>query len=566
MARGRSVFIGLIVCVSAHAATFDVACTGVDDTSAINAQIRRAVDAGGGVVRLPIGVCVAGGSADNSAVQLHSNVVLEGSGWGSVLRQKEHTQFLIYADSNARYVSDNIRNIVIRNLHVEGPAETPYSPFTHLLSLNGVSDVLIDTVQFSRWVGDAIYIGSGVSAGVERHNERVTVRNALFDGVTRSNRQAVSIIDCDSCTIAESFFTRTTRESEPGAVDVEPDACFNVVRDIRVRDNRFRDIGGNIAAISVFIRPHRTESVVCTLDQQPFSVFITGNQIEHVAAGGISVRAHYDSQHPAETQVRDVIIERNVIIDADYPFRFGGINGLRIRDNSVRETRTPGYIGTREEDGATIFDDGKVFDAQVTGNHFEHIGATSGTGIAVRNVDALTVDGNTFKDWGRHNFSGERAVTFNEAAGTHIRVTNNMFVNTSPLDAVGLYVANYRSNPTTNIASGNLAFGRVQVAALPALIGGAVNSYDYCTLPDDFPSGRWIVDLQSDAGVVPGTLITEKGDSTSAVQWFVPATTSDDKPVIIYVRRAARKGNTWTRWESFKGSFADITTCGPPFP
>lgn len=201
-----------------------------DDTAAINAAIGA-----GSIIYFPAGTYLIKGtnSAGLDGVNITgSNKTLYGDHDATIIKQHSSSQ---YAVSINRYnggttdVADNVKNITIRNLKFL--ATDDFDEHRHLLNVNAVSELLVENCTFEGFRGDGLYIGSGNEPDIERHNERVTVVNCRFDGVNQQNRNGITIIDCDSALVDNCSFRNTTTSAMPGAIDVEPDADFNVTRD-----------------------------------------------------------------------------------------------------------------------------------------------------------------------------------------------------------------------------------------------------------------------------------------------------------------------------------------------
>jgi hypothetical protein len=420
MFNARVVLAVLLLCASpAFATIYDVTCGAGDDTAAIQTAIDNAFAAGGGIVRIPVGTsCDGGGTGGTTptAIKLKSNVSLEGFGAGSVLSHRSGTQFLIYVDSQSSAgTSTNIRNIAIRNLTLKGRSETDgFSQHNHLVSLNGVSDALIENVVFTAFQGDGLYLGSTsvYDEGLVRHNERVLVKNCKFDGVNKANRQGISYIDCSGCSVEDSLFTRTTHSTMPGAIDVEPDFDTQIVRDLKFVRNRFIDIGGNAAAINMNLSNR---------DSVPWHDFVIAeNDFETTSYGvGIGIDSNAAAADPP---VAAVIENNRFAVTTHQSIIISGVKGVRVQGNAFLETTHAGlYIG-RDQSGNFI----SAHDVDVRNNLFYKCSTTEPYSIVSYTTERMTIEGNTFFDCGTSDVS--ETLFFGGGASSGLRVKGNSVV------------------------------------------------------------------------------------------------------------------------------------------
>ncbi|WP_217965385.1 glycosyl hydrolase family 28-related protein [Candidimonas humi] len=197
---------------------------------------------------------------DTRTLVLRDGVQIVGAGQGRTIIQSKGTfgAFgILGADSGNGDVARNLKNIKISDLTIDGHVEElGYQPFTHLLSLHGVSDALIERVAFIGFRGDGIYLGSGVRAKQERHNLRVTIRDCVFDGIAKRNRNGLSCMDCDTLLVENSVFRNIGNpalSASVGAIDFEPNSKANIYRNVLIRNCKFSNIDTkNTAAITFF--------------------------------------------------------------------------------------------------------------------------------------------------------------------------------------------------------------------------------------------------------------------------------------------------------------------------
>jgi hypothetical protein len=403
-----------------------------DDTAAIQAAITAASS-----VYVPAGTYLV------NVVTLDANTELYGDGAASIIKQS--ASFVggsfgsLYANSGS--AGSQVNNIIIRDLRVEGTniAAPTFSEFKHLVSLNGVRNALVENVQFIGFQGDGLYIGSGVNAGDERHNTNVIVRDCFFDGINKENRNGVSVIDGDGVLIEGNYFTRCTKSTMPGAVDVEPDAqIYHVVRDIKVVNNKFFDIGGNVAAISFFL-----PGVAYTTTPRGF--LAEGNFIQTCTAAGVLFSYNVAGGVTESTANFAVKIKNNTVANSGQPFYVPNGKDIQIDGNSFLGSTSAAYISF--SDGNT-----NVLDCSITNNFFDSCGATSGNGLSIFKCSRIALSGNIFKDCGTGVPGAANAINFDSnSASSYVSIINNTVVSPTSKTLVAVQVeGTHTLTPATN--------------------------------------------------------------------------------------------------------------------
>jgi len=219
-------------------------------------DIQAAIDSAGKVF-VPAGVYHV------RQLSLKSNLELYGEGAASELRAYDDSlacEFMLVTyvrDGGTPHVADNMRNIHVHDLKLNGRvSEFGYMQYFYLLAVNATSDLTVERVVFYGFRGDGMYVGSGTLKNTERHNQRITVRDCLFDGAIKDNRNGLSIIDCDKLTVDGCTFTNIGNSKlshSVGAIDFEPDHNWSVYRDVIVSHCKFIDIDSvNTAGITFF--------------------------------------------------------------------------------------------------------------------------------------------------------------------------------------------------------------------------------------------------------------------------------------------------------------------------
>lgn len=219
--------------------------------------IQAAIDKAEGRVFVPAGVYPV------KQLNLKSNVELYGEGAASELRAYDGTlasEFMLATyvrDGGTPHVADNMRNIHLHDLKLNGRvAEFGYQQYFYLLAVNATSDLTVERVTFHGFRGDGMYVGSGTLRSTERHNQRIAVRDCVFDGAVKDNRNGLSVIDCDQLTVENCTFRNIGNAKlshSVGGIDFEPDHNWSVYRDVTIAHCRFIDIDTvNTAGITFF--------------------------------------------------------------------------------------------------------------------------------------------------------------------------------------------------------------------------------------------------------------------------------------------------------------------------
>jgi hypothetical protein len=381
-----------------------------DDTAAIQAAITASSS-----VYVPAGTYLV------NVVTLDANTELYGDGAASIIKQSASfvggSQGSLYANSGA--AGSQVGDITIRDIRVEGTniVAPTFSEFKHLVSLNGVRNALIENVQFIGFQGDGLYIGSGVSGGDERHNTNVIVRDCFFDGVNKENRNGISVIDGDGVLIEGNYFTRCTRSTMPGAIDIEPDAqVFHVIKDIKIVNNKLYDIGGNVGAISVVLPG-------VTFSTPPKGFVIENNYIETCTAAGVLWLYNLTGGISEATANFAIKIAKNTIVSSVTPFYIDNAKDALIEGNSFLGATGSAYVATSSANS-------NVFDCSVKDNLFYLCGSTgAGNGLSISKCSRVSIDGNTFKDCGTGLAGASNAIDFDvNSTSSYVSVTNNVFV------------------------------------------------------------------------------------------------------------------------------------------
>jgi hypothetical protein len=219
--------------------------------------IQAAISGAGAKVYIPAGIYLV------KQLNLKSGIELYGDGHASELRAYDNSlacEFMLVTyvrDGGSSNVADNMRNIHLHDLKLNGRvAEFGYQQYFYLLAVNATSDLTVERVAFYGFRGDGMYVGSGTLRNTERHNQRIAVRDCVFDGAVKDNRNGLSIIDCDHLTVGNCVFRNignTKLSHSVGAIDFEPDHDWGVYRHVTIAHCQFIDIDSvNTAGITFF--------------------------------------------------------------------------------------------------------------------------------------------------------------------------------------------------------------------------------------------------------------------------------------------------------------------------
>lgn len=388
-------------------------------------------------------------------IALVSGAKIIGDGRGvTILKQRANAttnNYVVAANYTAATdtgVSTNLTGITISDLTFLGRiASEGFSQFVHLLFLNGTTDTVVERCEFLGFKGDGLYLAGGTVAGNERHNLRVIVRDCLFDGVTNTNRNAISVIDGDCVTIENNRFYRCTNGSTmPGAIDIEPDNTFNVIRDIRIVENHFRDCSGTNGNISLSL----ADLVYTT---QPSGILIEGNDID----GGSSYLSHglflRHVNAAALARNHSIRVVGNRITRVQRPFWIDGVRMVDITDNDVTDTQVGATIGVDYPNMSMLFKNNLL--QQISNSN-----AGNGVAIAWGGATWLDIIGNTFADVGKANGTSGIAMDFNNGTSSYVSVLNNRIQNGAALTTVFIQKEGpHTFTPATNRWDGNTSGG-----------------------------------------------------------------------------------------------------------
>jgi hypothetical protein len=465
-------------------------------------------------IYIPKGNFKIGSASNVRGLLLKSGNNIVGDGELSKLMYTTSTTYLLSAnpidnDNGTSSLADNVKNINITNVHFFSSVNT-FDEFKHILNLNAVSNVLIDSCLFTGWMGDAVYVGSGNTGLEERHNQNVVIKNCYFDGVNKLNRNAVSIIDGDSIIIDGNYFTRCSDLYMPGPIDIEPNSnAYHVVKNISIINNTFEDFGGQ-GCVS-FALP----GVDFTTTPKNFT--IANNQMNcgdrHRAIYFVYNKTDTSDVYNSTFEPMNINITGNKVTGALWAFQISGIKGCKIESNFFYDILNSGILYR--------FDGNHCRDVSFYCNTFEKVGTTTqdtalNSAISVSNIRELIVKGNVFKDIGRSTGGNGICMYFRDFGVTteskNVIITDNIF-----LDDAGVTSQSVKVDPSHSTDS------------LLNRINGNVGT---TTLPIGLPSNKAGVYVDKTSSVNTTTTYTNANKSLS-VQVRVDNSTASTSTFLV---------------------------------
>jgi hypothetical protein len=373
-----------------------------------------------------------------------TNAHIFGDGIGKTIIRRPTSvtgTFQFFIDSGSDDPDDNLTNIYFHDLTIED--DGAFSAFQHQMWLGGVTDFLIERVEFKGFRGDGLYIGSGNNdpSTTERHNFRVTARDCVFNGVNNANRNGYSIIDCDGFLADNCTFINCTKldGTMPGPQCVEPDANdFHVVRNIRSTNCKFYGCGGFAFALNLGPQTFPTTPY----EQFTFDNFYVEDGYGLVNFNGFATTGAVTGVTPYNVTIRDGEVKGLSEVIA----RFDGAFGARFQN--VQITDAPA-IQFGFSTGA------RCRELSFTNNSFARCGLGGQVFQQADDVVSVTISDNLFIDCGKAD--GTQGFIYLVSVGTadvtglhldHNTVTNPNTKTTAFARVVGGYAGTIDSTST----------------------------------------------------------------------------------------------------------------------
>jgi len=228
-------------------------------------------------------------------------------------------------------------NFVVRGRSVADGFLEP----NHNIVLSAATDFTLDRLWVEGNRGDGVYIGSGTTGGIERHNQQIVIRGCVFDGLNNSGRNGISVIDCDGLVVQGCKFFRTSTSGMPGAIDIEPDDTFNIIRNITVDGCEFDDVIGNVGQVNVVLAYAQSAFTVpphgFTFSNLRFGASISGPTL-------VSVLGSNDATTSLPSL--GLVVSNCSAYDSNCrAWNFNGVRGIRTENNTFSRLNGIGLIG-----------------------------------------------------------------------------------------------------------------------------------------------------------------------------------------------------------------------------
>lgn len=493
---------------------------------------------GGGKIIVPHNMKILIGNINS-----YANIEWFGNDWTSELIVKPSC-YGISVNEGTRGTAntdDNARNCVFNGFRIRGQVETAgFSEHFHLLNLNAVSALTVQEMSLMGAQGDHIYLGSSNVAGVERHNEDVTIDRLYVDGINKDNRNGVGVIDCDRLKITNSRFRRVTRPTMPGAIDIEPNNyAFTIVRNILIEDVDIRDCDGN-AAISAYVQA----LVAPNFNNIKYNRIYAENVPNGPAVATI-VRKDVARQDPSDNCSITNVVAKSV----KYPFALDGLVDALVADCSYQNTTGGAVIGQLYK---------PVRDVRIERVSFNNCGTTDFGGLIIANAYGARVNDCKFVDCGAPT-GGD--IRFASGVSERVSLIGNMYDNPAGVNTTAVSISpGHTFNPNTNEYLNNTYQGSKLLSSFPAFVNDEAsnvqNVFTAATPPNDFRRGRSTALWNSPAGTLPagytqGVCVTENPLSTIGinqviVQRFTPR--GNGTQLDTFYRYASADGLSWGVW------------------
>jgi hypothetical protein len=443
---------------------------------------------------------------------------------------------VFYFNSNTSYEptfsdANCIKDIYIDGLTFLNHVETDlFDELSHQICAHGVVNFTVKNCSFIGFLGDGISVTNGSNTTYSgAYNANVTIKDNVFDGVNKDNRQAISIYHCDGFLIDNNRISNVSRSDMPGAIDIEPDSTSVIVRGGTISNNKIKNCGGGVGAICLVLKNSSA------IPQAKFN--ITDNVIESSVFSGVTVISNDATNN---TNLGTVIIENNYIKDAVSSLVITKMRNVKVLNNYIENMSVYGFNLNAAKD------------IELIGNTFCNILNTEGFLIDVLS-ERIFIEKNVFLNVLNvavsSNSKGVRTVSFNRFVSTQ---TNNAppFSTVAHTDAEALNLV-----IDHNTVEGTFA----PIFAVSTLTNGKV-AVNLSTLPSGFPYGETNFFLNG-SHPVPGYPNSKAGNAKVIKSFGAPVQTtiefyySFDQVDPIYYRKATST-SAWGSWYKHTATLA----------
>jgi Right handed beta helix region len=332
---------------------------GLDDTAAMQA-VLNAVPAQGAMVRIPPGVWNVSASLKPKS---NTHIVLE---LGATLKAAN----INWLDTGVF----DLRNV--QNVHLSGAgvidgdkAHNPSGRIFGLVLYNAVKVTIRSlTIQNMPGLdasggngGDGIYVSGTIGTPGSQ--------DVLISGVKLSGnvRQGISLVIARGITVEDSVIENTTGSNPGCGIDLEPNNGTDLVKDVLIRGNRFRDnnchvitgsgtpdVAWNVTISDNHMSDHRTWGAI-RLSRR--GALVSGNTIHFTKSNGIML------QHANDTIVMGNTIEATYAVDERSGILVVDSCGFILQGNLIKHTYGQGIlVDQRYNSAAGLSCDGLIAD------------------------------------------------------------------------------------------------------------------------------------------------------------------------------------------------------------
>lgn len=471
-----------------------------------------------------------------------------------------NTQFTSDSD-----VSDILNNVTFKGITFKYEGNT-FIEYSCLLNLESVTNLIIDNCIFSGWRGDALQVAfrnnTTYSKVMPCIVKNIIIRNCLFDGITKNNRQAISFLNAENVLIDNCTFKNTTKTGMPGAIDFEPELATDVIKDIFINNCRFSDIGGSVGSICFVVSKSKLVTNInilnCVLQDCSFGISIYG----YGSADGSIVE-----NSPCNININNNILDNIRGIN----FTIGGVENVIMNNNTFTHDRTVSISSS-----LIGFDvgDKKYPCSNITmiSNNFRGLFTKTAYSapIYLRYSSFININNNIFDDLGYNDGEGNigyAAFVSSDPNLSNIIISNNTFNNSKKISScfIALRGSTIFNDPQSikiydNINQGiswipgesswyNICDVRDRNIKLGSRVYSSVNTYDESALPNSFTQGISIGKSTDNCN-----LLTIKG-SPDAVDFLQTYQLKFNMfgGGSFYIR-TAYEGNVWTDFKKYSGT------------
>ncbi|QDB70422.1 hypothetical protein CF8_0009 [Aeromonas phage CF8] len=507
----------------------------------INSVISSLPDSGGIVLCPP-------GDYTITDVELRDNITIAGFGNSTVFHVPENRQGF-QAISNDPDPSSNIKGIILRDFKIKGSGT--FNEHKHLIDLNGVSDYIIEGIFAENPQGDHIYLGSGRTPGMERHNVNGLILNNKFISNGVGNRNAISIIDADGLSVYNNDFDGCSRPSMPGDIDLEPNNSFSVLKNINIYKNRSKNCRGSTAIVGLFV------NISTGFNQGNYeNINIVNNKFETPINSSC---ADFFVDFSQNTWVDDktlpiITFVNNKSVGTKIPFIIRSAPHVRFERNMYRDFYQSALVGlSREKDAVHLI--------EIIGDDFDDF-LNGVYAVRFMNFKTLRIKYSSFGELGNGS-SNAAPLGFVNGRSDTIEISGNTFNGNNGAQK-WIYSSGHVFSPINNICRDNI-FNSHKPIMFPAYNNNGPqefnNGYSANTPPSLLPLGKTISCINSpDSGLPPGytqgILATSKINATNGFccQQFFPRDDGgiNKKSEQIY-RTSNSSGDTWHGWYKLTG-------------